>query len=264
MSTGLLAGKTALITGGGRGIGAGISEAFAREGAALGLVGRVVTPALSAYAAGLAETHGVTCVPIGADLLAAGAAEHVFAQFDQNFENIDILVNNAGFETTGAAEDLAEAELRGVLEVNLIAPFLLAQQAARRMKQKDGGVVINLSSIHGQMPRKGLAHYAASKAGLHMLTRSLALEWAEYGIRVLTVSPGAIETDMNRDAIAHFGREHFEEWIPAGRLGAVSDVAEAVAFLASERAGYITGTEIVIDGGYLQNLVRYDDRPERG
>ena len=185
------------------------------------------------------------------------------AEYDRGFERLDILVNNAGYETTSAAEDLPEVELRGVIEVNLVAPFLLAQQAARRMKASGGGVVINLSSIHGQMPRKGLAHYAASKAGLHMLTRSLALEWAEYGIRVVTVSPGAIETDMNRDAIEHFGRAHFEEWIPAGRVGNTADVAEAVAFLCSDRAGYVTGTELVIDGGYLQNLVRYDDRPGR-
>ncbi len=264
MGEGLLNGKTALVTGGGRGIGAAISETLAREGASLAILGRTVTPALVEYAERLAETHGVFCLPIGADLLQPGAATHLFADYDKTFATIDILVNNAGYETTGAAEDLPENELRGVLEVNLVAPFLLAQQAALRMKRNGGGVIINLSSIHAQIPRKGLAHYTASKAGLNMATRSLALEWAEYGIRVVTVSPGAIETDMNRQAIAHFGREHFEAWIPAGRLGNTSDVAEAVAFLASDRASYITGTELVIDGGYVQNLVRYDDRPGRG
>lgn len=264
MNQGLLQGKTALVTGGGRGIGATISETLAREGASLAIVGRSVTPALVDYAQSLAKTHGVACVPLGADLLQSGSAEQLFADFDTAFDHVDITVNNAGYETTGAAEDLPEADFRGVLEVNLVAPFLLAQQAARRMKKSGGGVIINLSSIHGQIPRKGLAHYAASKAGLHMVTRSLALEWAEYGIRVVTVSPGAIETDMNREAIAHFGRDRFENWIPAGRLGNTSDVAEAVAFLCSDRASYITGTELVIDGGYLQNLVRYDDRPGRG
>ena len=263
MSARSLEGRKALVTGGGRGIGAAISEALARDGADVAIVGRAVTEPLQAHAARLAQAHGVTCVALGADLLVAGAAGRLLTDYDKAFGRLDILVNNAGYETTGAAEDLPESELRGVLEVNLVAPFLLAQQAARRMKP-GGGVIINLSSIHGQMPRKGLAHYAASKAGLHMLTRSLALEWAEYGIRVITVSPGAIETDMNREAIAHFGREHFEEWIPAGRIGNVTDVAEAVVFLCSGRAGYITGTELVIDGGYLQNLVRYDDRPGRG
>ena len=259
-----LEGRKALVTGGGRGIGAAISEALARDGADVVIVGRAVTNPLQAHAGKLAQTHGVTCVALGADLLVAGATDRLMADYDKAFGRLDILVNNAGYETTGAAENLPESELRGVIEVNLVAPFLLAQQAARRMKPGGGGVIINLSSIHGQMPRKGLAHYTASKAGLHMLTRSLALEWAEYGIRVITVSPGAIETDMNREAIARFGREHFEEWIPAGRIGNVADVAEAVTFLCSGRASYITGTELVIDGGYLQNLVRYDDRPGRG
>ena len=127
-----------------------------------------------------------------------------------------------------------------------------------------GGVIINISSIHDDVARKGLAHYVTAKAGLKMLGRSLALEWAEYGIRVVTVSPGAIETDMNREAIESFGRDHFEQWIPAGRLGVVADVSEAVAFLCSDKASYITGTELVIDGGYMRNLVRYDDRPGRG
>lgn len=259
-----LTGRKALVTGGGRGIGAAISEALAREGADVAIVGRALTEPLLTHAARLGQTYGTSSIALAADLRDRGAAGRLLADYDTAFERLDILINNAGYETSGAAEDLPEDELRGVLEVNLVAPFLLAQQAARRMKPRGGGVVINLSSIHGQMPRKGLAHYAASKAGLHMLTRSLALEWAEYGIRVVTVSPGAIETDMNREAIAHFGRHHFEEWIPAGRIGNVSDVAEAVAFLCSDRASYITGTELVIDGGYLQNLVRYDDRPGRG
>ena len=264
MADKLLANKTALITGGGRGIGAAISETLAREGCNVALVGRAATPVLEDYAKALAERHGVKAVAIGADLLESDAATGLMQAYDRAFDRIDILVNNAGYETTAAAEDLPEDALRGVLEVNLVAPFLLAQQAAKRMKRTGGGVVINMSSIHDQAPRKGLAHYAASKAGLRMLTKSLAVEWAEYGIRVVTVSPGAIETDMNREAIEHFGRQHFEEWIPAGRLGVTSDVAEAVAFLSSDRASYITGTELVIDGGYLQNLVRYDDRPGRG
>jgi glucose 1-dehydrogenase len=264
MTSRSLEGRKALVTGGGRGIGAAISEALAREGADVAIVGRALTEGLTAHARRLGQEHGVTCLALAANLLDSGAAARLLADYDKAFSRLDLLINNAGYETTGAAEDLPEEELRGVLEVNLVAPFLLAQQAARRMKLSGGGVVINLSSIHGQMPRKGLAHYAASKAGLHMLTRSLALEWAEYGIRVVTVSPGAIETDMNREAIAHFGRGHFEEWIPAGRLGNVADVSEAVAFLCSDRAGYITGTDLVIDGGYLQNLVRYDDRPGRG
>jgi glucose 1-dehydrogenase len=264
MADRLLAGKNALVTGGARGIGAGISEVLAREGCNLAVHGRSVSAAMSDFANRMSATYGVTSAILWGDLRERGAAEKIMRDYDAAFSRLDILVNNAGFETNGAAEDLQEAEIRDVFEVNLVAPFLLAQQASRRMKTGDGGVVINISSIHERIPRKGLAHYAAAKAGVKMLTRSLALEWAEYGIRVVGISPGAIETDINKEALDHFGREHFEHWIPAGRIGNITDVAEAVAFLCSEKASYITGTELVIDGGYLQNLVRYDDRPGRG
>jgi NAD(P)-dependent dehydrogenase (short-subunit alcohol dehydrogenase family) len=126
-----------------------------------------------------------------------------------------------------------------------------------------GGVIINISSIHDSVPRKGLAQYCAAKAGLKMLGHCTALEWAEYGIRVVNVSPGAIETDMNREAIDTFGRDRFENWIPAGRLGVTGDVADLVRFLCSNAGSYITATDIYVDGGYMRNLVRYDDRPGR-
>ena len=258
-----LSGRMALVTGSGRGIGLGIAQVLARDGCSVALHGRAVTPELAERAAALAAEHGVQCVALAGDLSVAGAAETLLAAYDRAFSAMDILVNNAGYENAHAAEDMPEAAWRGVLEVNLTAPFLLAQGAARRMKPR-GGVVINISSIHDDVARKGLAHYVTAKAGLKMLGRSLALEWAEYGIRVVTVSPGAIETDMNREAIESFGRDRFEEWIPAGRLGVVADVSEAVAFLCSDKASYITGTELVIDGGYMRNLVRYDDRPGRG
>jgi NAD(P)-dependent dehydrogenase (short-subunit alcohol dehydrogenase family) len=257
-----LLGRTALVTGSGRGIGRGIAETLARDGCSVALHDREVTPALTALADGIGRRHGVRCVALSGDLAAAGQAETLFHEVDAAFPALDILVNNAGYESNFAAEEMPEAEWRGVLEVNLTAPFLLAQQAARRMKGR-GGVIVNVSSIHDDVPRKGLANYAAAKAGLRMLGRALALEWAEYGIRVVTVSPGAIETDMNREAIEAFGRERFNEWIPAGRVGKVADVAEMVAFLCSAKASYVTGTELVIDGGYVRNLVRYDDRPGR-
>lgn len=255
-----LSGKTALVTGSGQGIGAAIAEVLAARGCAIALHERVASVGLKAYTDTLTTRHGVKVVALDADLAVTGAATALFDAFDVEFSNIDILINNAGYETTAAAEVMAEADWRGVLEVNLTAPFLLAQQAALRMRTS-GGVIVNVSSMHDRVPRKGLAHYAAAKAGLAMLTKSLALEWAEYGIRVVSVAPGAIETNMNRAAIEAFGRSRFEDWIPSGRLGNTSDIAVAVAFLCSEGADYITGTELVIDGGYGLNLVRYDDRP---
>lgn len=257
-----LSGRMALVTGSARGIGLGIAETLARDGCSVALHGRAVTPDLVETAAAIAARHDVRCVALGADLAGAGQAAALLLAYDRHFEALDILVNNAGYETSHAAEELPEADWRNVIEVNLTAPFLLAQGSALRMKGR-GGVIVNISSIHDEVARKGLSHYATAKAGLKMLGRSLALEWAEFGIRVVTVSPGAIETDMNRHAIENFARERFEEWIPAGRLGTVADVSAAVAFLCSDRASYITGTELVIDGGYTRNLVRYDDRPGR-
>ena len=262
MSDRPLLGRVALVTGCGRGIGRGIAEALARDGCSVALHDRLMSPELAALADQLARTHAVRCVALAGDLALPGCAETLFRDFDRAFAHIDILVNNAGYETTAAAEHMPESDWRGVIEVNLTAPFLLSQQAARRMGER-GGVIVNLSSIHAHVPRKGLANYAAAKAGLAMLTKALGLEWAEFGIRVVSVSPGAIETDMNREAIEAFGRDQFEHWIPARRVGAVSDVADVVAFLCSDRASYVTGTDVLVDGGYALNLVRYDDRPAR-
>lgn len=150
-----------------------------------------------------------------------------------------------------------------VMDVNLRAPFLCAQMAFPLMRAAGGGVILNNSSIHDETPRKGIAHYCSAKAGLRMLTKCLALEWAEYSIRVNTVSPGAIETDMNRHVIRDETRFQFGEWIPAGRAGTVEEVAALFAFLASPEASYITGSTICIDGGYHLSTIRYDDRPGR-
>lgn len=126
--------------------------------------------------------------------------------------------------------------------------------------QGSGGVIINISSIHEQVPRLGTVHYSVSKAGMSMLTRSLAHEWGEFNIRVVGISPGIIETEINRDQIARFGRNRFTDWVPLKSLGTIQDVANAVVFLASENARYISGSTIVIDGAYSLNTIRYDPR----
>jgi glucose 1-dehydrogenase/3-dehydrosphinganine reductase len=127
-------------------------------------------------------------------------------------------------------------------------------------KDGSGGVVLNIASIHDTVPALGTAHYCASKAGLSMLTKSLAIEWAEYKIRVVGIAPGAIETEINRAEIAAFGRSNFEAWIPLGRLGNVKDIAAAAAFLVSDDASYISGVTLCVDGAYSQNTIRYDPR----
>jgi glucose 1-dehydrogenase len=126
--------------------------------------------------------------------------------------------------------------------------------------QETGGVILNISSIHDSVPRLGTVHYCASKAGVTMLTKALALEWAEYGIRVVGISPGAIETKLNQSEIAKVSRAKFETWIPTGRLGTTDDVADAAAFLVSEQASYISGATLLVDGAYSLNTIHYDPR----
>jgi NAD(P)-dependent dehydrogenase (short-subunit alcohol dehydrogenase family) len=257
-------GKTALVTGGTRGIGFGVSQSLAAAGYDLAVHARTDTAVARAKVTSLTSDYGVETALITADLNDPNSIEGLFEHFDREFLRLDVLVNNAGVENYHAAEDLPLAEWQHILQVNLTAPFQCSQLAARRMKGTgNGGVIINISSIHDTVARKGISHYCCAKAGLRMLTRVTALEWAEYGIRVVTVSPGAIETDMNRDAIEGFGRDKFNQWIPVGRVGNTADIGAAILFLCDDRASYITGTELYIDGAYSLNLVRYDDRPGR-
>ena len=255
-----LTGRTALVTGAGRGIGLAIAEELAAEGADIALHVRVPTPELALRAAQIASVHDVRAVLVAGDLANAAQHEAIFTAFDRRFDRLDILVNNAGYETPAALENMALADWSGVLEVNLTAPFRMSQLAQPRMAAHGGGVIVNISSIHDEVPRKGFAHYSVAKAGLRMLTRSCALEWAAFGIRAVTVSPGAIETDINRGVIEQIGRDTFDEWIPLG-IGRTADVARLVVFVCSDDARYMTGNEVYLDGGYMQNLVRYDGRP---
>ena len=255
---GRLAGRCALITGANRGIGAAIARRFVRDGA------RVAINYFEDEESARQLVHelglDVACA-ISADVREEEEIERMFHEAVHFLGALDILVNNAGCESTRSAIDLTLPEWNRILSTNLTAPFLCSQQAARIMRaQGTGGVILNNSSIHSSIPRLGLAHYCASKAGLAMLTRSLALEWGEFGIRVAAVAPGAIETELNRREIETFGRDKFEEWIPLSRLGAVEDVANAFAFLASDEARYITGTTLTVDGAYSLTTIRYDPR----
>jgi NAD(P)-dependent dehydrogenase (short-subunit alcohol dehydrogenase family) len=131
------------------------------------------------------------------------------------------------------------------------------------MEKNKSGVIINISSIHDAVPRKGLIHYCSAKAGLKMFSKCLSLELAESNIRVISVAPGAIETNMNREEINKFGREKFNNWIPSARVGNVDEVANTVAFLASDLSTYINGADLYIDGAYMNNTIQYDPRPPR-
>lgn len=257
-----LDGKRALVTGGSRGIGAAICRYLAAEGAHVGINYVASADRAEALATEINTANGQkVAFAVQADIQEETAIQAMVAEVVERFGGIDILINNAGYESTVSAVDLSIDEWDRAVNTNLRGAFLCAQAAARAMiKQGTGGVIINNSSIHDAIPRMGLAHYCASKGGLEMLMKTLALEWAEFNIRVLNVSPGAIETEMNRDEIAAFGRERFESWIPSGRIGNVDEVAGLFAYLCSPEAAYINGTTIYIDGAYMINVVRYDPR----
>lgn len=258
-----LKGKRVLVTGGSRGIGAGIARTMAACGAHVLINHYQDETGARELAAALSGEYKGKALVYGADISNTTEVIEMFRYIDEQLGGLDILVNNAGCETVDHAVDMDLADWDRVFNVNLRGAFVCSQQAAKRMMEGNKGVIINISSIHDKVPRKGLVHYCAAKAGLNMMTKCLALEWAAHHIRVVAVSPGAIETEMNRSEIEKFGRDKFNEWIPAGRVGIVEDVAWTCAFLASEKAAYYTATEIYIDGGYKESTIPYDPRPKK-
>lgn len=257
-----LKGKNVLVTGAGQGIGAGICRAMAACGANI-LVNyhlNVNGEKVAALTEELQQSYGVMAFSYCADISRQAEVVGMFDFFDRTLGEIDVLVNNAGCESIEHAIYMDLEDWDKVFNVNLRGAFLCAQEAGRRMVKRRQGVIINISSIHDKVPRKGLIHYCSAKAGLNMMTKCLALELASDNVRVVAVSPGAIETEMNREEIEKFGKEKFNDWIPLGRLGNIEDVAWTCAFLASDKATYFTATEIYIDGGYKESTIPYDPR----
>jgi glucose 1-dehydrogenase len=258
-----LQGKKALVTGGSQGIGAGICLELAACGADICINYHRSKQKAELLVGQIKEEYGVNAFCVRADVADSTQVKEMFNQIDTAFGRLDILVNNAGIETTQHILELDESEWDLIHGINLKGPFLCTQEAGKRMEKYGGGSIINISTIHDKIPRKGLAHYCSAKAGLKMLTKSLALELAKMNIRVNSVAPGAIYTEMNREEIERFGVEKFNNWIPQGRIGEINEIAPSVAFLASDLASYITGADLYIDGAYLLSMVQYDPRPPR-
>lgn len=258
-----LKGKKALVTGGSQGIGSQICRELASHGATVMINYFSNKEKAEALVNEIQKSYGVKAYAVGADVSKTEQVEAMFQLMDKELGGIDILINNAGAETNCHVLDMTEKDWDRIIDINLKGPFLCAQQAGRRMEKSGGGVIINLSSMHDSVPRKGLAHYCSAKGGLKMLTKCLAIELAENNIRVLTVSPGAIKTEMNQQEIKTFGEDKFNKWIPAGRIGEVKDVSPMIAFLCSDSAAYMTGSDIYIDGGYMQSTIPYDPRGPR-
>jgi len=242
-------GKTALVTGASSGLGRHFARLLAREGARVVVAARRLD-ALSALADEIGGQGG-TCIPVAMDVTDPEAVATAFRQIERELAGpLSILVNNAGVAQTRAALDLDASEWMQVLQPNLTGAFLVAQQAARMMRH-GGGTIVNVASILGERVSKGLAAYAASKAGLIQLTKALALEWAPLDIRVNALAPGYIETDLNRDFFASDAGQRLVSRIPQKRLGQMHDLDGPLLLLCSDQSRYMTGAVIAVDGGHL-------------
>jgi glucose 1-dehydrogenase len=247
-------GKVALVTGAAQGIGLAIAERLAREGMQIALNVRHEDDRSRAAQQQVAAA-GARCEVFPADVADAAQGRRMLADVVQRMGRLDVLVNNAGIERKAGVLDIREEDYDAVLATNLKGPLFLSQAfAAHARDAGHGGSIINISSVHEELPFPHFAPYCASKGGLKMVTRTLALELAPLAITVNNVAPGATRTPINQALLADKPMlTALLAQIPAGRLGEPADVAGAVAFLASDDARYITGTTLVVDGGLLWN-----------
>jgi 3-oxoacyl-[acyl-carrier protein] reductase len=238
-----LTGKTALVTGASGGIGGAIAKALHAQGATVALSG-TRREALDKLAAELGErTHVLPC-----DLGDPAATEALVKDAEAAMGKLDILVNNAGLTRDNISMRMKDEEWQKVLDVNLTAGFRLARAAMRGMMKRRFGRIIGITSIVGVTGNPGQANYAAAKAGMIGMTKALAQELASRSITVNTVAPGLIETAMT-DALTEDQKAQILPKVPMGKLGAGSDIAAAVVYLASDEAGYVTGQTIHVNGG---------------
>ena len=244
-----LEGKIALVTGGGRGIGRAICQELAARGATI-IVNYRRSGAAAAEVVAQIEKAGGAARCAQADVSDADQVTAMYKAIVSDFGTIDILVNNAGMTRDNIIMMMKPDDFDAVIETNLRSCWLCCKTAARTMMRKRSGSIINITSVVGIAGNGGQTNYAASKAGIIGLTKSLAKEVAVRGIRVNAVAPGFVETDMTAD-LADEIREKAIEAIPLGRMGAAQDIAKAVAFLASDEAAYITGQTLVVDGGMV-------------
>lgn len=240
-----LTGRGALVTGATRGIGRAIAGTLAESGARVAVVGRD-----QARAEAAAREIGNGAQGFACDIADVAQVNGLVESVEKAFGSLDILVNNAGLTRDNILLRLKDDDWDAVIDTNLRGAFATIRAATRGMMKRRWGRIINMSSVVGLIGNKGQANYAASKAGLIGLTKSVAKEFASRNILANVIAPGFIETDMTA-AMTPEARAAMSSQIPLERLGSPNDVASAVAFLASEHAAYITGQVLVIDGGLV-------------
>lgn len=251
-------GRAVLVTGGALGIGRGIVRAFAREGAGVGIAD-LDAEAAQRLADEITESGGRAVVTVG-DVSQAADAQRMVADAVAAFGRLDVLVNNAGIQPVGwyfRIEDTPEEVWDRIIGVNLKGVFLMSKYAIPEIRKAGRGAVVNMASVQGLQSMPGVPSYAASKGGILSLTRNMALDYAPEGIRVVAICPGTIDSEMVRVAARAEGGDEeanvrgYGAFHPLGRIGQPEDVAQAVLFLASDRASFITGEYLTVDGGFM-------------
>ncbi|MBD3672849.1 MAG: 3-oxoacyl-[acyl-carrier-protein] reductase [Planctomycetaceae bacterium] len=241
-----LEGQVALVTGGSRGIGKGIVEAFVKEGAKVAFVYNSSKEAAEAIVADLSSDGEV--IAIQADVKSKEAAGKVVEEVLEKWDRIDILVNNAGVIRDGLLATMEEDDWRTVIDTNLNSVYNFTQSVMRPMMSQRSGRIINMSSVASEMGNQGQTNYAASKGGINGFTKCLAAEVGRRNITVNAIAPGFIETDMT-EAVRNAAEGEIKKAIALRRLGKPEDIASTAVFLASPEASYITGQVIEVDGG---------------
>lgn len=239
--------QTAIVTGGSRGIGRAVAVRLAKDGMNL-VINYRGNSAAAEETERLCRELGAEVLLVQGDVSCAEDCEKLAAQAKEAFGRVDVLVNNAGITRDGLLARMTEEDFRAVLDVNLVGPWNMMKAVNRIMMKQRYGRIVNLSSVTGLMGNMGQTNYAAAKAGILGMTKSYAREVASRGITVNAVAPGFIDTDMT-EAMPEGAKDKIITGIPMGRTGKPEEVAEAVAFLASEQAGYITGEVLRVDGG---------------
>ena len=250
-----VADRVTLVSGGSRGIGKALAAGFVERAARVIVTGRqaeTLEETVAELSAGTeADVRGIVC-----DVSQPAAIDRLVEQVVGDYGRIDVLLNVAGVNTRKKIETFSEEEYDFILDINLKGAFLLAQAVGKQMIAQEQGAIINVDSLNTHAPLKGVGPYAMSKAGLVMMTRSMATEWGEHGIRVNTIAPGFILTDLTRKL---WSDPTMQQWglsnTPAGRLGEVEDLVGAAIFLAAEASDFMTGQVVRVDGGFSAGLL---------